>query len=35
MYILGILLFALLGLPQVLTVKKRMGDWFMELEAIN
>lgn len=35
MYLMGILLFALLGLPQILTVKKHMGDWFMELEAIN
>ena len=34
-YISGILLFALLGLPQALSVKKHMGDWFMELEAIN
>ena len=35
MYLLGILLFALMGLPQVLTVMRRMRDWFMELEAIN
>ncbi len=35
MYLLGVLLFAVLGLPQILKVKKHMGDWFMELEAIN
>ena len=34
-YLMGILLFVLLGLPHVLKVKKKMGDWFMELEAIN
>lgn len=35
MYLMGVLLFALIGLPQVIIVKKHMGDWFMELEAIN
>ncbi|MBE6597199.1 MAG: hypothetical protein E7641_05960 [Ruminococcaceae bacterium] len=35
MYLMGILLFAVLGLPQVLKVRRRAGDWFMELEAIN
>ncbi len=35
MYLMGVLLFALLGLPQILKVKKHMGNWFMELEAIN
>ncbi len=34
-YLMGILLFALLGLPEIISVKKHMGDWFMELEAIN
>lgn len=34
-YLMGIVLFAVLGLPQVFKVKKRMGDWFMDLEAIN
>ncbi|MBQ9796780.1 MAG: hypothetical protein IJW50_03565 [Clostridia bacterium] len=35
MYLFGVLLFVLLGLPQILKVKRCMGDWFMELEAIN
>ncbi len=35
MYLLGILLFVLLGLPQFLSVRRHMGDWFMDLEAIN
>lgn len=34
-YLLGIALFALLGLPHIIRVTRRMGDWFMELEAIN
>ena len=35
MYLLGVVLFAVLGLPQIIKVKRNMGDWFMELEAIN
>lgn len=35
MYPMGILLFVLLGLPTFLSVRKHMGDWFMDLEAIN
>jgi uncharacterized membrane protein YecN with MAPEG domain len=35
MYLLGVGLFALLGLPQVIAVNRKMGEWFMELEAIN
>ena len=35
MYLFGIALFAVLGLPQIIKVKRNMGDWFMELEAIN
>ena len=35
MYLMGVLLFALIGLPPFLILKKRMGEWFMELEAIN
>ena len=34
-YLMGLVLFILLGLPQMIKVKRRMGDWFMELEAIN
>ena len=34
-YLMGLALFILLGLPQMIKVKRRMGDWFMELEAIN
>ena len=34
-YLMGVALFIVLGLPQLLKVKKYMGDWFMELEAIN
>jgi uncharacterized membrane protein YecN with MAPEG domain len=34
-YLMGIVLFVVLGLPHVLTVRRKMGDWFMELEAIN
>ncbi len=33
--LMGVALFVALGLPQLLKVKKHMGDWFMELEAIN
>ncbi len=35
MYCAGVALFALLGLPWALRLRARMGDWFMELEAIN
>lgn len=35
MYVMGVALFAALSAPQVLKVRKHMGDWFMELEAIN
>ena len=35
MYLMGVLLFALMGLPPFIVLKKRMGNWFMELEAIN
>ena len=35
MYLLGVVLFVVLGLPQVLSVRKHMGEWFMDLEAIN
>lgn len=35
MYLLGVLLFLLLGLPQLWKVHRNMGNWFMELEAIN
>ena len=34
-YFMGMALFVALGLPQLLKVKRKMGDWFMELEAIN
>ncbi len=34
-YSFGILLFFILGFPHVLKVRRHMGDWFMELEAIN
>lgn len=34
-YLMGLALFILLGLPQFIRVRRRMGDWFMELEAIN
>ncbi len=34
-YLMGVALFIVLGLPHLFKVKKRMGDWFMELEAIN
>ena len=34
-YFMGMALFVVLGLPQLLKVKKKMGEWFMELEAIN
>ena len=34
-YLMGMLLFFALGLPQILKVNKKMEDWFMELEAIN
>jgi len=34
-YLMGVVLFFILGLPHVFKVKKHMGDWFMELEAIN
>ena len=34
-YFMGLALFILLGLPQIIKVKRKMGDWFMELEAIN
>ena len=34
-YLMGVALFVLLGLPQFLKVRKHMGDWFMELEAIH
>ena len=33
--LLGLLLFGILGLPLFLQLRRRMGDWFMELEAIN
>lgn len=35
MYGAGIALFVLLGLPSVIGVARHMGEWFMELEAIN
>ena len=35
MYLMGVLLFTLIGLPPFIIIKKHMGDWFMELEAIN
>ena len=35
LYLAGIALFALLGTPVLLRVNSKMGDWFMELEAIN
>ncbi|MBQ8879741.1 MAG: hypothetical protein IJY69_02735 [Clostridia bacterium] len=31
----GIALFVLLGAPIMMRVNRKMGDWFMELEAIN
>ena len=34
-YLMGLALFVLLGLPQLIKVRRKMGDWFMELEAIN
>lgn len=34
-YLMGVALFVVLGLPQFLKLRKHMGDWFMELEAIN
>lgn len=34
-YSMGLALFILLGLPQMIKIKRKMGDWFMELEAIN
>ena len=34
-YLMGLLLFIVLGLPQMIKVKRKMGEWFMELEAIN
>ncbi len=33
-YSIGIIIFALLGLPSVLGLKRNMGDWFMELETV-
>ena len=35
LYSMGIILFMLLATPFVLVINKKMGDWFMELEAIN
>ena len=35
LYVTGILLFIMLGTPILLRVNNKMGDWFMELEAIN
>lgn len=35
MYLLGVALFVLLGLYPLYNVGRRMGEWFMELEAIN
>lgn len=34
-YLMGLALFWVLGLPQLIKVRRKMGDWFMELEAIN
>ncbi|MBQ2735576.1 MAG: hypothetical protein IJF33_07055 [Clostridia bacterium] len=35
MYLAGVALFVLLGFYPLLNVVRRMGEWFMELEAIN
>ena len=35
LYLVGVLLFVLLSIYPLINVWRRMGDWFMELEAIN
>jgi hypothetical protein len=35
LYLVGALVFAVIGLPFVISVNRNMGNWFMDLEAIN
>lgn len=35
LYLAGVGVILVLGLPQIIIVARKMGDWFMELEAIN
>lgn len=35
LYLAGVGVFVALGLPQIINVARKMGDWFMELEAVN
>ena len=35
LYLVGSALFAVIGVPVIVSVNRNMGKWFMELEAIN